>query len=125
MLTTDTPLAQLLSIAIRAREPAETGAVPDARRHGDDRHAHEAADDARQRPFHAGDDDDDARGGQAGVLGEEPMESCDADVVEPIDDVAHQLGRDRRLFRDRQVGRASGGHDDRAAAGWQFADARA
>ena len=32
-------------------------------------------------PFHPGDDDDDARGGQAGVLGEEPVEAGDADVV--------------------------------------------
>ena len=40
-----------------------------------------------------GDDDDDAGGGQAGVLGQQPVQPGDADVVEPIDGVAHDLGR--------------------------------
>src|SRR5271165_521813 len=35
-------------------------AVTDAGRHGDDRHAHQAADDAGQRAFHPCADDDDA-----------------------------------------------------------------
>src|SRR5206468_6031202 len=40
------------------RDAVETGAVAGARRHGDDGNVHDAADDARQSAFHAGDDDD-------------------------------------------------------------------
>ena len=44
------------------------------------------------------------------------MDAGNADVIEPIDRVAHQLGRDRRLFRDRDVGRAGRTEDDGARA---------
>ncbi len=117
MLTTETPLAQLLSMAEQRREAAEAGAVADAGRHGDDRHVDQAADDAGQRAFHAGDDDDDAGGGEAVVLGEQAVEAGDADVVQPVDRVAHDLGGDRGLLGDRQVGGAGGGDEDRAPAG--------
>ena len=69
-----------------------------------------------QRAFHAGDDDDHARGGEAGVLGEQAVQPGDPDVVEPIDVVAHDLGGDRRFFGDRQVGGARRGDEDRAAS---------
>ena len=81
MLTTETPLAQLFSMPSRAAQPAETGAVADAGRHGDDRHVDQAADHARERPLHPGDDDDDAGGHEALVFGQEPVESGDADVI--------------------------------------------
>ena len=68
MLTTDTPVAQLFSIASKRREAAEARAIADARRHGHDRHVDEAADYARQRALHAGDDDDDAGGDEAMVF---------------------------------------------------------
>ena len=48
----------------------------------DHRHADHAGDDARQRAFHAGDDDDDARGGEAIALRQHAMDAGDADVVE-------------------------------------------
>ena len=76
----------------------------------------QAGDHAGQRAFHAGDDDDDARGVEPCALAEQPVQAGDADVVQPLDVVAHQLGRARRLFRDRQVRGAGGGHDDRALA---------
>ena len=116
MLTTEMPVAQLLSMARSAVRPTETGAVADARGHRDDRHVDEPADDARQRAFHSGDDDDDARGGQPGVLVEQPMQTGDADVVEPIDRIAHDFGGNGRFFGDRQVGGAGGGNEDRPAA---------
>ena len=59
---------------------------------------------------------------QAGVLGEEPMKTGDADVVEAVDGVAHELGRDRRLFRDGQVGRSGGRDDDGAASRGELAE---
>lgn len=56
ILTTDTPAAQLLSIA-EGRQAVEIGTISDTGRHSDDRFVDEAADDAGQSPFHAGDDD--------------------------------------------------------------------
>ena len=60
----------------------------------------QARDDARQRAFHPGDDDDDARRFQAAALAEQAMQSGDADVVQPLDVVAHEFGGARRLFGD-------------------------
>ena len=71
-----------------------------------------------KRAFHAGDDDDDMCGRQARVLGEQPMQARDADVVEPIDGVPHDFRRDRRFLGDGQVGRAGGRDDDGSPAGW-------
>ena len=53
---------------------------------------------------------------EAVVFAEQPVEAGDADVVQPIDRVAHDLGGDGRFLGDRQVGRAGGGDQDRAAA---------
>src|SRR5256885_11565726 len=52
-------------------DPAETRAVPDACRHRDHRHTDESGDDTRQRAFHAGDHDDDARRREPSVRSEE------------------------------------------------------
>ena len=116
MLTTETPLAQLFSIASSAVSAAEARAVADAGRDGDDRHVDQAADHARQRAFHAGDDDDDAGGGEAVVLGEQPVQAGDADVVEPVDRVAHDLAADDRFFGDREIRGPGGGDDDGPAS---------
>ena len=85
---------------------AEAGAVADAGRHGDHRHADQAGDDARQRPFHSGDDDDDARRREARPLAEQAMQPGHADVVEPRHIVSHQLGRTGSFLGHRQIGRA-------------------
>ena len=126
MFTTETPMAQLFSIAEQRRDAAEAGAVADAGRH-------------RDRP---------ARSTRpATTLGSAPSmpattmmtraafrRACspssrwsagDADVVEPVDRVAHQLGGDRRFFGDRQVGGAGGGDEDGAAARRDVAAAQA
>ena len=58
MFTTVTPGAQELSIAEQRGQPAERGAVADAGRHRDQRHADQPADHARQRALHAGDHDE-------------------------------------------------------------------
>ena len=78
---------------------------------------HEAADDARQGALHAGDRDDDARGAEAVAFGQQTVEAGDADVVEPVDVVAHDLGRDRRFLCHWYV-RSSrrGDQDDTLAA---------
>src|SRR5204862_150334 len=79
---------------------AETCAVADARGHGNHRRADETRYDTRQRALHSGDDDDDARGGETFPFAEQAVQSCDADVVDALDAVAHQFGGDRRFFRD-------------------------
>ena len=38
------------------------------------------------------------------------------DIEQPIDGVAHHLGRDARFFGHREIGRAGGGHQNRALA---------
>jgi len=47
--------------AEQRRDAAEARAVADARRHGNDRFGNQTGDDARQRAFHAGDDDEHVR----------------------------------------------------------------
>ena len=54
--------------------------------------------DTRQR-----DDDKHARFLQPLVFGEQAMNARHADVVEPVDAVAHHHGCDGRLLGDRQV----------------------
>src|SRR5262249_50977436 len=95
----------------------EARPVPDARRHSDDRDADKPCDDARQRPLHPGDDDDHPRGAEALVLAQQPVQTRDADVVQPADRVAHHLRGTRCLFCNRQVRRPSRGDHDRAVPG--------
>ena len=45
----------------------------------------QSGDDARQRALHAGDDDDDPRGGELFAGIQQAMETGDADVVQPVD----------------------------------------
>ena len=89
--------------AQQRRNAAEAGAVADTRRHGDHRHVHHAGDDAWQRPLHPRDDDDDAGVLEAAALAQDPMNAGDADVVQPLDVVAHQVGGDRGLLGDADV----------------------
>ena len=112
IFTTETPDGAAVQHAEEGGDAAEAGAVADAGGHRDHRHADETGDDARQRAFHAGDDDDHARGRQPGALAQHPMETGDAHVVHPLHLVAHQLRRARRFFRDEQVGGPRRRHDD-------------
>ena len=66
--------------------------------------------DARQRSLHPGHDDHHFRLVDSLSLIEETMEPGDADVEEPLDVTVRTLGGDRRLFRDRKIGRAGGDH---------------
>ena len=52
MLTTETPAAQLFSIASSGARPSEARAVADRRRHRDDRGGDQACDHTRQGAFH-------------------------------------------------------------------------
>ena len=54
--------------------------------------------------------------GEAFPLAEQAMDACDADVVEAIDDVAHDAGRDCGFFGDWQVRCARARDQDRAGA---------
>ena len=58
----------------------------------------------------------DARRGEPRVFAEQAMDAGDADVEQPIDRVAHHFGRDARFLGDRQIGRARGRDENRAAA---------
>ena len=78
---------------------------------------HQAAHDARKGAFHSGDDDDDAGGVQPVPFTKQTVDACDADIVEAIDDISHQFGGDRRLFRDRQIRRPGAGDEHGAATG--------
>ena len=67
----------------------------------------------------SGDNDHDVSGGESSVLGQQPVQAGDADVVEPIDAVPHDLGRHDRLFGNGQIGRPGGHNQDGAAAVWE------
>ena len=47
---------------------------------------------------------------------EQPVQAGDADVVQPIDRIPHDLGGDRRFLRHGQVGGPGRGDQDRSAA---------
>ena len=63
MLTTDTPGAQLFSIARSAASPVEARPVTYTRRHSDNRRAHQSPNDRSESPFHPCDNHNDLRVG--------------------------------------------------------------
>ena len=83
--------------------PAVAGAVPDAGRDRDHRNVDQPADHTWQRTFHAGDDDQDSRATQPFVFTEQTMQAGNADVIEPIDGVTHDLRSDGSFFSDRKI----------------------
>ena len=93
----------------------QRGAVADAGRHGDDRRAGEAADDAGERALHPGQDDDGVGGGDDVDVGEQAVQPGDADVVEAVRCEAVGGEREQALVGDGSVGRAGG--DDEHAPG--------
>src|SRR2546423_8181111 len=97
-------------------DSAETCAVADARRHGDDGRGDESADDRRQSALHPRGDHEDARRAQTLALGHDAMNPCDSSVPDSLDAVAHRLRRDRGLFGDWDVARARGDDHDCARA---------
>ena len=55
------------------------------------------------------------------MFAEQAVQAGDADVVEAIDRVAHQLRGDRRFLGDGQIGRAGARDQHGADAGWNLA----
>ena len=84
---------------------------------GDDRATHQAADNARQGALHAGDGDDHLCLGKFLGMREQTVQTGDTHVVEAVDLVAIELGRQCRLFGDGQVARTGAGDDDAPVAG--------
>src|SRR5919198_1146574 len=66
--------------AEEGRHAAETCAVADARRHGDDGRGDQSADDRRQSALHSGGDYEDARRAQTLALGHDAVYACDPGV---------------------------------------------
>ena len=114
MFTTVTFDAQEFSIPSNAAIPLIGRAIADAGRHGDHRHSHQSSDDAGQRAFHPGAHNDHACLGQHIAAGQQAMNAGDADVVDMLDVVAHDLRRDHRFLRDGNVAGAGGDDDDLA-----------
>ena len=117
MFTTDTPAAQLFSIPSSAARPPKLAPYPTLVGTAMTGTLHEPADDARQRPFHARDDHHHARRRKARMFAEQPVDAGNADVEEAIDRISHHLRRHACFFGHRQVRRARGGDENRAAAG--------
>ena len=96
------------------RQPAEVGAVADARRHRDHRAIHQPPDGLRRGPLHAGDADDRVGARPEGSLLSNrwmpatPTSTTSGNVAAP------RLGRDAGLLGDGQV--AGAGGDDHDAA---------
>jgi len=95
---------------------AKVRAIAHAGGDGDDRTAHKASDDARQGAFHAGDGDDHLRLGKFLSMSEQAVQAGDTHVVEAIDLVAVELGRQRGFLGNGQVARAGAGDDDASVA---------
>ena len=90
--------------------------VADTRRHGDDRFVRQAADDARERALHAGDDDDDPRRFDVRLMGKESVDASHAAVVVHLDCIAAEMCRETCFLRDGDVARA--GRQDQDHALW-------
>ena len=82
------------------RNAVEADAVTDTRWHGNHGNAHEATDHAGQCAFHSRDHDENARAMQPILRLKEAVQAGDADVVETIDAVSHELGCHYSLFGD-------------------------
>ena len=113
-------------------DAAEGCAVADTGGHGNDRGGYQAADDAGERPFHAGTDDRDFAALQRRVMREEAVKAGDANVKETLDGRAEKLCGDGGLFGNGKV--AGAGAENKqpcqrapwsvAAAGWRPAQRR-
>ena len=84
MLTTVTPGRARVEHRQQGGQPAERGAVPDAGRHRDQRHADQPADDRGQRALHPGDHDQAVGRLEPVADAEQPVEAGHADVVDRV-----------------------------------------
>ncbi len=100
--------------AEQGRESFKCGTITDAGRHGDNRNANKAADDAGQCTFHAGADDDDSRLGERFPMREKAMDARHADVIKMLDVITHHFSGNDRLFGNRYVTRARRNNGDRS-----------
>ena len=100
------------------RDPAETGAIADASRHGNDRCGDEATNDAGKRAFHSRNANNDASLRQlAFAMPEQAVNASDANVVELIYPVAHHARGEKGFFGDGNVAGTGGNDKDQALAG--------
>ena len=104
MPTTVMPAAHEASIDSSAVTPSKPAPYPVLVGHRDDRRARDAADEARERALHAGDDDDRVGGHQGVGVGQQAVDAGDADVGQPLRRVAErgQGARRTRRRRDRR-----------------------
>ena len=99
-------------------DAAKTCAVADAGRHGNDRLVNEAADDARQRAFHAGNDNKDVGGQQFFVKRKEPVDAGNTNIVIFLHAVAHDFSGDYSFLSDRDIGGAGAENGNYTTAFW-------
>ena len=100
----------------QGRETSETGAIPDTRWHRDNRGTDESPDHARECTLHPGNRDDHLRVVETLLLGQQPMEASDADIMERLDMVTKELGTDPGFLGDREIRCSCCRNDDDPAA---------
>src|SRR5579863_4617073 len=92
----------------------EICAIADAGGNGDDGLGNEAGDDAGQRAFHAGNDDDDICALDNFEFAENTVQAGDADVTDALDTVAHDFGGHGGFLGDGQIAGAGADNGNRA-----------
>ena len=87
-------------------------AVADTGGNGDDGFVHEAGNHAGQGTFHSGNDDEDVGPAQDGELAQNSLQAGDADVVDFLNAISHEVGGEGGFFGDGNVAGAGAGDDD-------------
>ena len=103
MLTTVTPLAQEFNIPRRAASPSKLAPYPTLVGTAMTGTRTSPPIYAGQSPLHPRNDDHDAGIPQALMLVQEAVQAGDADVVQSVDRVAHDVGGYGRFFRPLRV----------------------
>lgn len=98
---------------------SERGSVTDTGRHRNDGSRNEAADNRRQRAFHARADDQDGGALQLRALREQAVQTGDAYIGDKLDGVPHQFGGDACLFGDREIARSCTNDGYRSGCEWR------
>ena len=89
----------------------EVGPVTHAGRQRHDRRGGDAGDDARQRPFHTGGNDDHVGVLDHRAIGEQPVHTGNTDIVDPVDVAPEEFRRYRGFLGHRNIGRARSNHE--------------